>query len=196
LPEAAAPVGKSVTIALAPPPPAPAPAKAAPTMPMQVAPVGKSVTIALAPLPPVQAPSHGPRVERLSLSEVAIITGDGPQWKRPEAIRVAARPVQPKSEQLAALPVRLRVLNAARVDKLAARTRTYLGQFGWRSIMVGDAAVARPKSLILYPQAAKAEASRLSSRFGFPMAPRANVRQLTILLGRDAAGHPALRPAP
>lgn len=208
-PAVTGPVGKSVTIALAPPP-VPAPVKAAPVpaavteansaSPAPVAPVGKSVTIALAPLPPgpKAAPSRGPRIERLSLTEVALITGDGPKWQRPEMlqpVRMAAKAPQQR-EQMAALPVRLRVLNAARIDKLAARTRTYLGQFGWRQVLVGDAAAVRPKSLILYPQAARAEAARLSSRFGFPMAPRADVRQLTILLGRDAAAHPALRAAP
>ncbi|MCL6684511.1 LytR C-terminal domain-containing protein [Sphingomonas alba] len=201
-PETAAPVGKSVTIALAPAQPAkaaPIP-KAVPKAPtMNVAPVGKSVTIALAPLPPAPPPPRQPRIERLSLTEVALITGDGPKWMRPavaQPVRSASHARQQKIEQLADMPVRLRVLNAARVDKLAARTRTYLGQFGWRNILVGNAAVTRPKSLILYPQAARAEAMRLSNRFGFAMAPRADVKQLTILLGRDAAGHPALRPAP
>ena len=198
-PAVSAPVGKSVTIALAPPPPVTTTVAPARTTAMNVAPVGKSVTIALAPLPPEPTPSHGPRLERLSLGEVALITSAGPKWSRPEAIqpvRTAIHAKRAMTEQLAAMPVRLRVLNAARIDRLAARTRTYLGRFGWRDVLVGDAAVARPKSLILYPQAARAEAVRLSNRFGFPMAPRADVRQLTILLGRDAAGHPALRPAP
>ncbi len=193
--EKPAPVGKSVTIALAPPPPAmPTPA-AAPAM--NVAPVGKSVTIKLAPLPPVQAPARQPRIELMSLTEVALITGDGPRWVRPQSVVQpvrTARNMPRQNAQLAALPGGLRLLNAARVDRLAARTRNYLGRFGWRDVVVGDAASVRPKSLILYPQSARAEASRLASRFGFPMAPRANVRQLTILLGRDAAGHPELRP--
>jgi len=201
-PATAAPVGKSVTIALAPPRPVQAAPsqEATPKAPkMNVAPVGKSVTIALAPLPPATPPARQPRIERLSLTEVALITGDGPKWVRPvvaQPVRAATRAPQQKVEQLAAMPVRLRVLNAARVDRLAARTRTYLGRFGWRDIAVGNAAVSRPKSLILYPQAARAEAARLANRFGFPMAQRADVRQLTILLGRDAAGYPALRPAP
>lgn len=187
-PEAAAPVGKSVTIALAPPS-----AAQAKTSRMAIAPVGKSVTIALAPLPPAPPPSRQPRIERLSLTEVAIITGDGPRWERPQPVRSAARkPAQPV-ERMAAAPSGLRLLNAARIDRLAARTRTYLGRFGWREIIVGDAASFRSRSLILYPRSERAEASRLATRFGFPMAPRANVRQLTILLGRDAAGHPGLR---
>ena len=88
----------------------------------------------------------------------------------------------------------VRVLNAARVDRLAARTRTFLGSFGWRDVAVGDAATTRSRSLILYPKGAQQAANRLSDRLGFAMAERNNVRQVTILLGRDAAVHPSLRP--
>ena len=190
-PEAAAPVGQSVTIALPPP----RPVEASPTPPaearaMAVAPVGRSVTIALPAPRPVTAAGHRqPRLERLSLSEVALVTGTGPRWKAAptQSLLSAARTAPSK-----ALEVRL--LNAARVDKLAARTRTYLGRFGWRDIAVGDAAAVRSRSLIVYPQGTRQAASRLSARLGFAMAERSDVRQLTILLGRDAAGHPGLRP--
>jgi tetratricopeptide (TPR) repeat protein len=194
---APAPVGQSVTIALPPPRPVDAP-KAAPRAPqaMAVAPVGQSVTIALPPPRPApvakpevrsaasQASQKQPRVVRLSLHEVALFTTDAPRWKKPE----------PQIARMAAVkPGGLRILNAARVDRLAARTRAYLGDFGWRQVQIGDAAQTRSRSLILYPAGSRAEASRLSSRFGFAMAPRDNVRQLTILLGRDAAKLPALQ---
>lgn len=189
-PSVAAPVGRSVTIALPPPRPVgslKAPAATAPAM--AVAPVGRSVTIALPPPRPAAAASRPPRLERLSLTEVALVTGSGPRWKPVVAppVRTAARAAAPK-----ALEVRL--LNAARVDKLAARTRAYLGRFGWRGIAVGDAAATRPRSLIVYPAGTQAAARRLSVRLGFAMAERPGVRQVTILLGRDAAAHPGLRP--
>jgi hypothetical protein len=189
-PEAASPVGRSVTIVLPPPRPvgsAAAPAVESPSM--AVAPVGRSVTIALAPPRPAPANHRSPRLERLSLTEVALVTGSGPRWKRPtaEPVRTAARTMPPK-------PHEVRLLNAARVDKLAARTRAYLGRFGWREMAVGDATAIRSHSLILYPQGREAAAVRLSARLGFAMAERPGVRQVTILLGRDAAVHPGMRP--
>ncbi len=204
VPTIAAPVGQSVTIALPPPRPVgTAQPVAVEPQAMAVAPVGQSVTIALPPPRPVAAPkatataSQGqstahrrPRLERLSLTEVALVTGNGPRWVRPgtEPARTAARALSPR-------PLEVRVLNAARVDKLAARTRSFLGRFGWRQIAVGDAAVIRAHSLIVYPQGRQAAATRLAARLGFATAERHNVRQVTILLGRDAAGHPGLRPA-
>jgi hypothetical protein len=201
-PERAAPVGQSVTIAL-PPPRAVGSSPAKPVSPqaMAVAPVGHSVTIALPPPSPVPvakpaapvttkqaAAIRPPRLERLSLTEVALITGSGPRWKPAMALpmRTAARVVPAK-----ALEVRL--LNAARVDKLAARTRAYLSRHGWREMAIGDAAAVRAHSLIVYPQGTQTAARRLSARLGFTMAERSDVRQVTILLGRDAAAHPSLR---
>ena len=185
---APAPVGQSVTIALPPARPIGEPAVQAPPSPaMAVAPVGKSVTIALAPPrpAPVARPlQRSPKLERLSLTEVALVTGDGPRWKRIE---------QPKMAVAGGRPHELRVLNAARVSKLAARTRNYLHRLGWSDVAIGDAAVARPRSLIVYPQGKRAEAGRLSARLGFATAQRAGVRQVTVLLGRDAASHSALR---
>ena len=87
----------------------------------------------------------------------------------------------------------IRILNAARVDRLAARTRSFLVRNGWQKIAVGDAAAVRSRSLIIYPRGAQAAASRLSVRLGFETAMRDNVRQLTILLGKDAAALPGLR---
>ncbi len=179
------PVGQSVTVALPPARPIGEPAvRASPAQAIAVSPVGKSVTIALPPAVPVPAmrPSQrGPRLERLSFGEVALVTGGGPRWKRIESPKVAMKSPE------------LRVLNAARVSKLAARTRSYLHKLGWREVVIGDAAIARSHSLILYPQGKRAEASRLSASLGFATARRESVRQVTVLLGRDAAGHSALR---
>ena len=156
---------------------------------MAVAPVGRSVTIALPPPRPARAVHRSPRLERLSLTEVALVTGSGPRWKRApmQPVRSAQRDAPPE-------PFEVRLLNAARVEKLAARTRAYLGRFGWREMHVGDAAVTRSRSLIVYPEGRRPAALRLSARLGFAMAERPGVRQVTILLGRDAATHPGLRP--
>jgi hypothetical protein len=201
-PEVASPVGQSVTIALPPPRPyeatrtAEAQAPPRDTRAMAVAPVGHSVTIALPPprqLAPAKASqaaaNRQPRLERLSLTEVALITGNGPRWKpvAPPLVMTAARTVPAKAYEV-------RLLNAARVDKLAARTRALLSRFGWREMAVGDAAAVRARSLIVYPKGTQAAARRLSVRLGFAMAERADVRQVTVLLGRDAARLPALRP--
>ena len=201
-PEVAAPVGHSVTIALPPPRRAgPEPVARRDLQAMTVAPVGHSVTIALPPPRPVAvakpvAPApveltasfRQPRLERLSLSEVALITGNGPRWKP-----VLAQPVLSAARVVPAKALEVRLLNAARVDKLAARTRAYLSRFGWREMAVGDAAAMRSRSLIVYPRGSELAANRLSRRLGFAMAERADVRQVTILLGRDAVTHPALR---
>jgi hypothetical protein len=202
-PEMASPVGQSVTIALPPPRPfeATRTAEAERRPPrdaqaMAVAPVGHSVTIALPPprqLAPAKtsqaAAAHPPRLERLSLTEVALITGNGPRWKpvAPPLVMTAARTVPAKAYEV-------RLLNAARVDKLAARTRALLSRFGWREMAVGDAAAVRSRSLIVYPKGTQAAARRLSARLGFAIAERTDVRQVTVLLGRDAARLPALRP--
>ncbi len=204
-PPMAAPVGPSVTIALPPLRAADSgPAQAADerSQALRVAPVGQSVTIALPPLRPAPGampakkaeivgppPRRAARLERLSLTEVALITSDGPRWTRP-----AARPQRAALHAAAAQSTDVRILNAARVDKLAARTRSYLRGYGWKSIVIGDAASVRARSLIIYPKGAQAAASRLSARLGFAMAPRHDVRQLTVLLGRDAAARRALQP--
>ena len=202
-PEVASPVGQSVTIALPPPRPFEAAGTIeAPRQPhrdaraLAVAPVGRSVTIALPPprqLAPTAASqaaaTRQPRLERLSLTEVALITGNEPRWKpvAPPLVMTAARSAPARAHEV-------RLLNAARVDKLAARTRALLSRFGWREMAVGDAAAVRARSLIVYPKGTQAAARRLSARLGFAMAERADVRQVTVLLGRDAARLPALRP--
>jgi hypothetical protein len=183
------PVGRSITIALPPARPIGEPvAQTSPAQAMAVAPVGKSVTIALPPprpAPVARSTDRSPRLERLSLAEVALVTSSGPRWKRIE---------RPKMAMTRGQSPELRVLNAARVSKLAARTRSYLHKLGWGEVMIGDAAMARTRSLILYPQGKRAEASKLSASLGFATAQRASIRHVTVVLGRDAAGHSALRP--
>jgi hypothetical protein len=137
----------------------------------------------------------GPRIERLSLREVELITVPGPQWRAltvgrtQRSATVRFIPLR----QAAMRPAGVRVLNAARVDRLAARTRMYLAGRGWRAISIGDAPAVRMRSVILYPADRRRMAERLSAQFGFAIAQRPGARQVTILLGRDAARDSALR---
>jgi len=137
----------------------------------------------------------GPRIERLSLREVELITAPGPQWRAltvgrtQRSATVRFIPLR----QAAMRPAGVRVLNAARVDRLAARTRMYLADRGWRAISIGDAPAIRMRSVILYPADKRRMAQRLSAQFGFVIAQRPGARQVTILLGRDAARNSALR---
>lgn len=144
-----------------------------------------------------QAMANTPRIERLSLGEVALITGAGPQWRVQQAEPIVRKPLTGAAaiRQAAATPKGVRLLNAARVDKLASRTRSYLADRGWTVASVGDVVLPRARSLILYPSDKRVTAARLSAQFGFAMEQRSNVRQVTILLGRDAAGLPMLQPS-
>lgn len=159
-------------------------------------PVGRSVTIALPPPRPAPqarleattAVRSGPRIERTSLSEVTLFTAPGPRWKAQPVDRAGPRfvPLREASQQR-----QIRVLNAARVKRLAARTRSYLAGHGWSRIMIGDAELIRRRSLIVYPSGRHETAARLAAQTGFAMIERPGVRYVTILLGRDAADGPA-----
>lgn len=143
-----------------------------------------------------QAMANAPRIERLSLGEVALITGSGPQWRVQQAEPIVRKPLTGAAaiRQAAATPKGIRLFNAARVDRLASRARSYLAGRGWTVASVGDVVLPRSRSLILYPSDKRATAVRLSAQFGFAMEQRSNVRQVTVLLGSDAAGLPMLQP--
>lgn len=133
--------------------------------------------------------NSGPRLERLSLGEVALITGPGPRWRVQQAEVKQPKPLTGAAAvRLAAARSGIRLFNAARVEKLASRTRSYLAKRGWTVASVGDVALSRSRSLILYPADKRGTAARLSSQFGFAMEQRSDVSQVTILLGSDAAG--------
>lgn len=135
----------------------------------------------------VRAERTGPRIERLSMGEVALVTVSGPRW-RSEPVSQTAR-----SATVRFVPVRqatdwaeVRLLNAARVHRLAARTRAWLAGRGWRGVSIGDAPATRTRSIIFYPAGQRSAARRLSAQFGFAIAPRRDVQQVTVLLGRDS----------
>ncbi|HUE80075.1 MAG TPA: LytR C-terminal domain-containing protein [Sphingomicrobium sp.] len=137
----------------------------------------------------------GPRLERTSLREVALITAAEPKWRA-----LTVRRTQ-RSATVRFVPLRqaslslsgIRILNAARVNRLAARTRSVLVGRGWSPMNIGDAATVRARSVIFYPPNRRRTAVRLSAQFGFVIAQRPGTRQITVLLGQDAARVPALR---
>ena len=61
----------------------------------------------------------------------------------------------------------IRLLNAARRQGLAARTRTYLVNRGWRRIEIGDATVVRERSVVLYSAGRQKLGQSLAAQFGF-----------------------------
>jgi hypothetical protein len=130
----------------------------------------------------------GPRLERLSLGEVALITTPGPQWRS----KVVSRSAQSTTirfvplRQAAMRPVKIRLLNAARYEGLAARHRRLLAQRGWRQLAIGNARRVRQSSLVLYPAHKRALAKRLAAQFGIALAKNPSGTDLVVLLGRDA----------
>jgi len=130
-----------------------------------------------------------PRLERLSLGEVALLTGGGPAWKRQVAPAIAPRVAvrwQPVTTASAIRP-NIRLLNAARVQGLAARNREYLLDRGWRKIEIADASATRERSLVLYPMMRPQTGRSLAAQFGFRAQPAMGTDVFVVLLGRDAA---------
>jgi hypothetical protein len=153
----------------------------------------------------------GPYLERKSPGEVSLVTNPRPApamqsqtgfSRRREPVRAALsptdRPNLPMPRQLvatalrwvplrfAAAPQNVVLLNAARSEGLAARTRTILAGRGWRSIRIGDARAQRERSLVLYPGARAFIARRLAAHFGCKAVKSASVKNVVVLLGREA----------
>lgn len=205
--EAAAAIGASVTLAL--------------PVARQVTAVTVSLMTARAaeaPLPPVQtarapvtppAPvklaepvrNTGPRLERMSLGEVALVTTRIPAnaiGQRPWISALApARPqvaaLSRTTHKLASLvrPAPLLLLNAARSQGLAARTRRYLTGQGFSGAQIGDARRERATTLIITPAADRLRARRIARVLGILTRPVEGGR-LTLVLGRDAAARRVL----
>ena len=160
----------------------------------------------------------GPRLQRNSLREVSLITAvHSVKSKQPEAgIRsplifanatptIAERPNVPSPRPILAAAVRwvpLRfasapqnvvLLNAARSQGLAARTRNLLVGRGWRSIGIGNARQQRERSLVLYPAARAFTARRLAAHFGCKALKSPSVKSIVVLLGRETASRRSSR---
>jgi hypothetical protein len=123
------------------------------------------------------------------MGEIALITVPRPVWQATTVAQTSRTttvrfvPLREANAQ----PIKVRLLNAARVDRLAARTRVWLAARGWRGMSIGNAHVTRSRSVILDPAKQRAMAQRLSAHFGFPIAPRPYGSQVLVLLGSDAA---------
>jgi tetratricopeptide (TPR) repeat protein len=166
------------------------------SVPVLPPPPAQSVTVALAPPRSapvaVERPVAPLRLERLSMREVALVTRPAPRWEARTVVRTAtSTTIQfDKKPQAAVI-----LLNAARVQGLAARTRAYLAGRGFGAARIGDAPAVRRQSAILYSTADASRAERLAAQFGFALERREAQGGLTILLGRDAAREIAARPA-
>lgn len=145
---------------------------------------------------PAFAEDRGPHLERVSMGEIALITVSKPVWRSATVARsersttVRFVPLREASTT----PIKVRLLNAARVNRLAARTRSWLMARGWSKMGIGDADTARSRSVILYPRGQRALAQNLANQFGFAMEERSQVKFVTMVLGRDAARIEELRP--
>jgi hypothetical protein len=181
--------------------PTPAVSQAPPVPSPPVA--ARSVTIALPPPRPIRqaaiAPVRSaPHLERLSLGEVALVTSSAPLW-RAQLVERSSRSATIGFRPLAQTTVRVAnviLLNAARSQGLAARTKTYLSERGWSRIAIGDAPRVLGASTIIYPASRRATAVRLANQFGFALRHKpSDSGALTIMLGRDAARNGMLRAA-
>jgi hypothetical protein len=194
---------------ISPPLPSPSPATPARIVRQQVAapepvrPIELSAAASLA--------ASGPRLERTSRSEVALITAPQPRQmalldriplkqqmsSAARPIPAPAAPVRPPLRPVLAtmvqwLPLKyasgtqnVQLLNAARSHGLAGQTRTALVNRGWRKIGVGNAREVRQRSLVLYAPARALIARRLAMQFHCKAVKVAGLRSVVVLLGRD-----------
>ena len=179
------------------------------TLELPVAPEIEQPVISLpsmrkAPVNVAEASRSGPRLERLSLGEVALITMRRPSELPPvpktsSLIRSASSLVRtallaPSLIRTASVSLAppLLLLNAARTQGLAARTRRYLSTRGFAMALVGDAPRTRARTLIIAPARDRARALRLARTFSV-MPQLIEGRRLTVVLGRDVLGPRALR---
>jgi hypothetical protein len=129
-----------------------------------------------------------PRLERVSLGEVALLTGSGPVWRAPAVAapqKLAARWVP---LNMASARPNIRIFNAARQQGLAARNRDYLVNRGWRKIAIADAGEVRERSLVLYPASRPALGKSLAAQFGIRAQASTTTDVFVVYLGRDVAG--------
>jgi len=207
-------VERSTQIASAPEPKGqPVEVTQRPTVPMAFVPVPSAPTAAapksLVPVLSTQSVGAAPRslarvfierpaggvmrLERLSMREVALVTGPEPRWEARTVARTATSTTI-RFEKKA--PPAVILLNAARVQGLAARTRAYLAGRGFAGLNIGDAPAVRSQSAIVYSSADTVRAARLAAQFGFALERREGAKAgVIVLLGRDAARDTALRPS-
>jgi len=176
----------SVTVVLPPPRPVQV-AQAQPSPPRA------PLQLPLATVDVRSAPS--PRLERLSPGVVALITHQGVTAWRPQVVSRTAQATTVRWVPLREASARpnIRLLNAARYQGLAARTRDYLLDRGWRKIAIGDASEVRATSVVYYPAHRQGTARSLAAQFGFRATQATKGNELVVLLGRDATARRAVQ---
>jgi len=137
--------------------------------------VTSSAAIATASRAAPERDGGGPRLERLSFGEVALVTAPGPRWGTPHSATAASE----------SAPARIRLLNAARHQGLAARTRNHLSEQGWRRLAIGNAPTSLTRSVILYPANRRPLAERLGRELGITILRQNRTPEIVMLLGRD-----------
>ena len=166
------------TIAPGGPPAVPVPAPAA--VPLAIvqpqsprAPAASTVTIDLT-LDPLR--HKGPRMVRLSMGEVALVT-------RPDSPFGAV--AQRANDTTIHAP--LRILNAARVQGIAARTRKLLAANGAGPADIGDALRRQGHSELRFARGEGEKARRLAAKLPFPVLLVERDGPMVLLVGRNAA---------
>lgn len=150
-----------------------------------------TVTVKLPPARPARAVANTeiqPHLERLSPGEVALVTTAKPLW---QAVLVSRTRL---STTVRWVPVRsassepkIRLLNAARHQGLAARTRHVLSDQGWRKLAIGDAPKVRATSIVFYPSGHEAAARKIAAQLNCRAVGTTRGNAIVVLLGRDAA---------
>jgi hypothetical protein len=155
-------------------------------------------------------PDHGPRLERLSPGVVSLVTtaapvqvaslgGSGPHTpakKMGILVAEATPPSRPAPRAVLTAEVRwmplkyasapaIQLLNAARSEGLAARTRVALADRGWRKMRIGNARQVRQHSLVLYSPERASVGRRLAAQLRCKGVLRRGVNSVIVLLGRD-----------
>jgi hypothetical protein len=89
----------------------------------------------------------------------------------------------------AAKPLRVTVLNAARVPLAAASTRQRLNKLGWSTVAVGNVDQVRARSVVAFSPPQRAEAQRLARSLGITAQQSRTVPAglLLVIVGRDSA---------
>ncbi len=125
---------------------------------------------------PMVAASDQPRLVRLSMGEIALVTKPGPLWEE------ARKAVTPPTKT-----VRIELLNAARVSRLAAQTRDYMRASGWSDMAIGDSASVRTTSVVKFPAGAQFSAIRIAATLGVKAEMDPGAQHIVVLLGQDVA---------
>lgn len=129
-------------------------------------------------------PNEGPRLERLSMGEVELVTLPVGLATAPVSLRLASIAPSRAPASAATLPVTIRLLNGARREGLAAATRSWLEQRGWRRMTIGNAPRAA-LSQVLYPVGREQLGRRLAAQFGIVARPMilGNQKAVVVILG-------------